>query len=228
MGGDGAVRPGRSGQSSAAPAGRWARIGASALVSAAAGVMAAGFVDWRAGALVAGLTALTYVLSGTVGRRVPRSSGPGPALRALRARGYRLVPDGPARHVAVGPAGVFLLAATGRSAAWHGPRGWRVGGAPADRLAQRLEEQAAGLDRAAAGGEADPDSADAPGPAPAAPAVAVILVAGRRPESVVELGRVLLSRPRPAVRHILARGDVLSAEQVEHVAERIGRYLDSA
>ncbi|MDT0300584.1 hypothetical protein [Streptomonospora wellingtoniae] len=200
----------------------------SALVSAATGVMAAGFLDWRAGLLVAGLTALTYVLSGTVGRRVPRSGGLGPALRTLRARGYRLVPDGAARSVAVGPGGVFLLVATSRSASWHGPRGWRVGGAPAERLAQRLEEQAAGLDAAAAGGQAPRDSAAAPGPAPAVPAVAVVLVVGRRPESVVELGRVLLARPRPAVRHILARGDVLSAEQAEHVAERIGRYLDSA
>ncbi|WP_131100735.1 hypothetical protein [Streptomonospora litoralis] len=188
-----------------------------ASVAAAAGVMAAGFLDWRAGALVAGLTALTYLLLGTAGRRIPAARGLRPALRALRGGGYRVIREGTARYVAVGPGGVYLLVATRRQAVRLGGRGWRIGGAPAERLAERLSAQAARLDRALA---SDPAAADG-----SATAAAMLLVAGPRPEGVADLGGVLLARPRTGARFVLGRDDVLSAEDADRIAERIERHL---
>ncbi|WP_343233481.1 hypothetical protein [Streptomonospora sp. PA3] len=228
------MRPDGSGQSSAAPEGRWIRIAVRAAVCAAAGVMAAGFVDWRAGALVAGLAALTYLLLGAVRRT--RSGAAASVLRSLRGRGYRVVPDGGGRYVVAGPGGVYLLAGTRRRAAQHGSGEWRIGPVPAERIAERLAGRAARLDRLLGAGEGgsggaphlrDDASAGSPAP-PESGVVPVILVAGRRPEAVVELGRALLARPRPALRHILGRGDVLTAEQARLIAARIRRRRSSA
>ncbi|GAA4904897.1 hypothetical protein GCM10023405_27490 [Streptomonospora salina] len=181
--------------------------------------MAAGFLGVRAGVLVAGLTAFSYVLLDAANRRTPSgANGSRSALRELRGGGYRLVPDGAARYVAVGPGGVFLLAATRRPAAPDGRHGWRVGGMPVDRIAERLAAQSARMDRLLA-------SETGPGHAHVPAATAVVLVSGRRPRPVVEWGRVLLARPRPAIRHILARDAVLSAERIERVTERIERHL---
>lgn len=228
MGGDGAVRPDGSGRSSAAPDGGWARSAVRALISAAAGIMAAGFLDVQAGVLVAGLTAFSYVLLDAAGRRTPPGAGGLRwALRTLRGTGYRLVPDGAARYVAVGPGGVFLLVATRRPAAPHGRRGWRVGGMPADRIAERLATQAVRLDRVLAAEEGAAHGRGNGGAADTPATTAVVLVTGRRPGAVVEFepGRVLLARPRPAVRHILARDSVLSAGRIERIAGRIERHL---
>ncbi|GAB3443795.1 hypothetical protein GCM10027570_12300 [Streptomonospora sediminis] len=198
--GGGAIRPEGTGRPFAEPAGRWVRFAVRAAVAAAAGVMAAGFLDWRAGVLVAGLTGLTYVLLGIAGSGIAASARLRRALRALRGGGYRVVPDGAGRYVAVGPGGVYLVVATRRRVVRHGARGWRIGGRSAERLAERVAAQAARVDRALAAeadsaqdGDTDAGSAAVPpaggtgrpgqddgglGPAPAA--VALIVATGRR------------------------------------------------
>ncbi|MBB6174990.1 putative membrane protein YdbT with pleckstrin-like domain [Nocardiopsis mwathae] len=56
------IRPGGAGGSADVPEARLVRILVRALVVAAAGIMATGFFHWRAGLLVAVLTAITAVL----------------------------------------------------------------------------------------------------------------------------------------------------------------------
>src|SRR5690625_1985529 len=180
--------------------------------------MAGGFLGWRAGLLVAGLTAFSYILLGTVRPRLSASPGLRSALRALRSGGYRVIPDGAARYVAVGPAGVYVLVDTRRRAEPAGSRDWRIGGAPAERLAARLTAHTARLDRVLASG---PDTAGGEPPA----TVAVAVVAGPRPETVTDLGRMLLARPRAAVRHILAQQQELPAAEADRAAAKIERHL---
>ncbi|MDA0563573.1 hypothetical protein LG943_04390 [Streptomonospora sp. S1-112] len=163
-------------------------------VAAALGVMAAGFLDWRAGVLVAGLTLLTYVLLDTV----PRADG-ARSLRSLRGAGYRLLRDGPHRYLAVGPGGVYLVFA--RLDPVSPSR--RIGGVPAERVAERAAAHAARQERVL-GTEVVP----------------VVLVTGRLPEPVVRLGRVLVARPRDAVRHILGRPEALDDADVRRLVER--------
>lgn len=59
------------------------RFAIRSLVAVASGVMAAGFLGWRAGALVAVLVALSYLLSATLALTcAPRGKGPPAACLA--------------------------------------------------------------------------------------------------------------------------------------------------
>ncbi|MFC4563852.1 hypothetical protein ACFO4E_18490 [Nocardiopsis mangrovi] len=183
-----------------------------ALIAVGAGVMATGFIDWRAGLLVAGLTALTYVLLATAAPRVPSAEGGGPErpLRELERRGYRLVRDGASRHLAIGPGGAYLLEALTRPYRVVARAGaWRIGGQPADRVSDRAGARAARLERVLG----------APGPDPGPPVVPVILVAGHLPEPVMRSGRAVIARPRAAVRYILDRPDVLGSGDIDVLAD---------
>jgi hypothetical protein len=166
-----------------------------AVIALAAGTMAAGFADWRAGVLVAALTALTYVLLATVTPRLPaRDPATERSLRALERHGYRVLRAGAARRLVVGPAGAYLVEAPARPPAITGtPGGWRIGGAPADRVAGRLAAAAARLEEALAPGGG--------GPA----VVPVVVVAGRLPAPVMRSGPAVIARPRAAARYILGR-----------------------
>ncbi|MBV2365794.1 hypothetical protein KUM37_21030 [Streptomonospora sp. NEAU-YY374] len=171
-----------------------ARFVARGAVAVAFGVMAAGFLDWRAGALVAVLTAVTYVLLDTV----PRADG-ARSLRSLRGSGYRLLRDGPHRYLAIGPGGAYLVFARLDPVS----PGRRIGGVPAERVAERAAAHAARQERALG-----------------AEVVPVVLVTGRLPEPVMRLDHVVVARPRDAVRHILSRPQALDDGDVRRLAER--------
>ncbi|MFC3996051.1 hypothetical protein ACFOVU_09015 [Nocardiopsis sediminis] len=195
-----------------------------ALIAAGAGVMATGFIDWRAGLLVAGLTALTYVLLATavprapsvprtpIAPRVPPAGGGGPerSLRELERRGYRLVRDGASRHLAIGPGGAYLLEALAHPYRLVGRAGgWRIDGRPAGHVSDRAGARAARLDRLLG----------VPGTDPGPPVVPVILVAGHLPEPVMRSGRAVIARPHGAVRYILDRPDVLGPADIDVLAD---------
>ncbi|ASU85765.1 hypothetical protein CDO52_25820 [Nocardiopsis gilva YIM 90087] len=211
MGDGGPIRPGSTGRSTALPEARLMRLAVRAMVVLAAGTMATGFIHWRAGLLVAVLTAVTYPLLGRDASRLPAPYGRGRLLRSLERAGYRILPDGMSRHVAVGPGGVFLLETrTWRHAVARAPRGWLIGGVPAGRVVERLSRHAVRLEDALRLSALT-----------TVPLVPVITVGGRLPEAVMRAGRGVIARPRGAVAYIRQRPAVLTAEQVEEIAARI-------
>lgn len=196
----------------------WARLAVRALVSCSAGVMAAGFFDWRAGALVAGLTAFSFVLLTVV--PAPRTSwlpalyGRHRLLCELRRHGYRVVPDDASRYLVVGPGGGYLLdTRVWQHAVSRGPRDWRIGERPASRVVDRMVEYATRLEQAAG----PPDRATA------LRIVPVIMVVGRLPEPVMRAGRGIIARPRDAVRYLLQQPEILEPVEIEEFADGVER-----
>ncbi|MGI5119193.1 hypothetical protein ACQEU5_06555 [Marinactinospora thermotolerans] len=184
-------------------------LGARALVVLAAGVMAGGFLGWRAGLLVATLVALTYVLLATVAPRLRAPYGRGRLLRGLQRRGYHVIPGGMARHLAVGPGGVYLLETrVWRHALSRGEGNWWIGAEPAERAVERIAAHAARIERLLG----------LPDMWAGVSVVPLITVAGPLPEPVMRSGTVVVARPRAAVRHILGRPRVLDEEEVEAIA----------
>ncbi|MDA8369017.1 MAG: hypothetical protein M0026_04020 [Nocardiopsaceae bacterium] len=186
------------------------------LIATGAGVMAAGFIDWQAGALVAGLTLLTYVLLGTLAPRTPAPAGRGRLMRVLRRHGYQIVTDGMPRHLVIGPGGVYLLETrVWQNVVSRGPGDWRIGGVPAGRVADRLAGHAARLERAM----------DTLNRIPGLAIVPVIMVAGRLPEPVMRSGRAVIARPRNAVHYILDRSTRLDQDEIDALADEAASYL---
>ena len=184
----------------ARPAARGAglvRFAVRALIAAGAGVMGAGFLGWRAGVLVAGLTALSYVLLALAAPRITAPYGRGRLLRRLQAGGYRLTADAAGRHLAIGPGGAFLLDTRwSRNAVQRGSGGWLIGGRPAERVVDRIATAAVRAGRTL-------------GLEGAAGVVPVIVVTGRLPEPVMRADRAVIARPRAAARFVLERPEAL-------------------
>jgi len=181
------------------------RFATRCLVVLASGVMAAGFLDWQAGVLVAGLVALSYLLQATLAPRLHAPFGRGRLLRTLHQHGYHVAPCGHSRHVAVGAGGVYLL----ETRSWqhtfsrNGDR-WMIGTLPADRVVELVSAHAAHLERSLHLAENWPGVRVTP----------VITTAGRLPEPVLHSGRVVVARPRQAVEHILAQPTILDPQDV--------------
>ncbi len=190
------------------------RLAVRAIVTGSAGIMAAGFLGWRAGALVAALTALTFVLVGTVpaSLRIPAPFGRARLLRELRRGGYRILPDSPGCYVAVGPGGAYLL----DTRAWvhqvsHGPGDWRIGARPASRAVGRVVERVGQLKR----------SLELATSTPVPSVVPVIMVVGRIPDPVMRAGNAIIARPRSAVAHLLNQPAVLDTAQVTALCDAL-------
>ncbi|WP_246062313.1 nuclease-related domain-containing protein [Haloactinospora alba] len=196
------------------PGAVWARVAVRASVVLAAGSMAAGFLGWRAGALVAGLTACTYVLLGTA-PRVPAPYGRGRLLRTLRRKGYRIVPEAASRHVAIGPGGIYLLETRAwQHTVWRSGGEWYVGAVPVGRVVARLTQRAGRIERVLeAGGDGRPW------------VVPVVMVSGQLPERVMRADRTVIARPREAVRYVLRRPEVLDPEEVEALTAEVEDHL---
>ncbi|WP_106247593.1 hypothetical protein [Allonocardiopsis opalescens] len=232
------MRPGPRGEWGA----RTARAVVRLLVAAAVGVMAAGFLDWRAGLLVGGLTALGYLLVAVLGPRLPASPGQARLVRALRAAGYRELPEGAAHLLLVGPGGVYHL----------DPRSWLhqvsrrggelwIGSRPASAAIERAERRAARLTAALRarlpelweagvperGADGEPVAGGEPvdGGGPAAAVVAVITVSGRLSEPVTRAGGAVVASPRGAVRYLAERPETLSAAQADLIARTLRRIV---
>lgn len=170
--------------------GSLARLLVRAAITAAAGVMGAGFLGWRAGLLVAALTALAYVITAVAAPLLGPAWARGRVLRRLRRRGYRLVAAPSGRVLAAGPTGVYLLDARHRrNAVARGDGTWTIGGRPAERVVERHAAAAARAARAVGAEDAVP----------------VLLVSGRLPEPVMRAGGAVLARPKAALRFILDR-----------------------
>jgi len=195
------------------------RFAVRALVAAAAGVMAAGFLDWRAGLLVAGLVVVSYLLLGGAAPRIPAPWGRGRLLRALQRHGYRIAADPAGRHVLIGPGGVFLLESrAARNAVSRADGGWRIGDRPAERVVDRLAAAAVRVERALV------RTARARGlPEPAV--VPVIVVSGRLPEPVMRADRAVIARPRAVLRFILDRPEELDPAEVDALTAAARRAL---
>lgn len=196
-----------------------ARLTVGTLITCSAGIMAAGFLHWRAGALVAGLTALSFVLVGTAParRRFPAPYGRGRLLRELRRHGYRIVPDGAGRFVAVGPGGVYLLdTRTWAHQVSRGPNDWRIGARPAARAVRQAGERAERLERLAHSVVG----------APVPRVVPVIMVVGRLPEPVMRVGDAVIARPRGAVQYLTGLPEVLARARVDTLAAAMARQLN--
>ncbi|MBB4929236.1 hypothetical protein F4561_000056 [Lipingzhangella halophila] len=196
-----------------------ARLAVRALIACSAGVMATGFLHWRAGVLVAALTALSFVLVSTVpaSLRIPAPYGRGKLLRELRRHGYRSVADGLSRYVVVGPGGVYLL----DTRAWphtvsRGPGDWRIGAHPASRAVRRVVERAGRLERVAESAVGTPVPSVVP----------VIIVAGRLPEPVMRAGPAVIARPRGVVQYLAGQPEVLEPEWCAELAAAMAEYLD--
>ncbi|GLU47339.1 hypothetical protein [Nocardiopsis ansamitocini] len=191
---------------------RAARFAVRVLVVAAAGVMAAGFLNWRAGILVSVLATVSYLLLGTAGARLPAPYGRGRLLRSLHRHGYQVVPDGHSRHLVVGPGGVYLLETRvwQHAVSWAGDD-WMIGDLPASRAVERLTSQAARLERTLRLCENWPEVGIVP----------VIAVVGRLPEPVMRAGRSIIARPGSVVGHILAQPAILTGEDVNGIAEQM-------
>ncbi|WP_243742295.1 hypothetical protein [Actinorugispora endophytica] len=195
---------------------RLTRFAARSLFVLAAGVMAGGFLGWRAGLLVAALVALSHPLLAVLGPRLRAPYGRGRLLRALHRNGYHVIPDGHSRHLAVGPGGVYLLETRvwQHAVSWNGDD-WMVGNRPAAHVVERLGSHAARLEHLLHLAE------DWPGIS----VVPVVMVAGRLPEPVMRAGRTIIARPRSAVGHVLAQPTVLDPREVDGVAERIDHLV---
>ncbi|RCV55167.1 hypothetical protein [Marinitenerispora sediminis] len=215
MGDGGSIRPGPAGRSGALPdsvAARWTRVAVRAAIAVAAGVMAAGFLNWRAGALVTALVGLGYLLLHTG----PRGRSPhrhGRWLRVLRRHGYHLLPDGTTRHVAVGPGGVYLL----ETRFWQDPltladAEWRIGGVPANRVVDRLVRRAARI----------AEALRSAGMAEQA-VVPVLMVAGRLPEPVMRSGGAVIAGVASAVGYIATRPPVVEPGDAAEIAAALER-----
>ncbi|MFC7329244.1 hypothetical protein [Marinactinospora rubrisoli] len=212
VGDGGSARPGSAGRAGVLPdsvAARTTRVAVRAVIAVAAGVMAAGFLDWRAGVLVTVLVALGYLLLHA--RPRGRSAQPhrvGRWLRVLRRHGYHLLTDGATRHVAVGPGGVYLL----ETRFWRDPLTliddeWRIGGVPAVRVVDRLVRRAARIaETLRRGGAADH------------PVVPVLMVAGRLPEPVMRSGGAVIAGVASAVGYIATRPSVVDPRRAAEIA----------
>lgn len=193
------------------PRGGWVtRLAVRALVAVAAGVMATGFLDWRAGALVAVLVVLTYVLLATVGPRMPPLWGAGRLLRLLRRAGYHVVPDGLSRYVLVGERGVYLL----ETRVWQQPVAWTegewwIGDVPARRVFDRLGQHAARVTR----------ELRLPDTGAGVEVVPVVVVRDRLPQPAMQAGTAIIARPRAAARHLAAREAVLEPAEVTAILD---------
>ncbi|GAA3756226.1 nuclease-related domain-containing protein [Salinactinospora qingdaonensis] len=185
------------------------------VVVAAAGIMAWGFLGRQAGVLVAGLVALSYLLLSAAPRmRAPW--GRGRLLRTLQRRGYHIVADGTARHLAVGPSGIYLLETRAWRYAVSRPGGrWRIGATPAAHVVDQLTAHAALLEH----------SLGLANTWPGVSVVPVLAVVGRLPEPVMRSGNVVLARGRTALDHILASPEILSAEEVSAITARADQRL---
>lgn len=187
------------------------RFAIRSLVAVASGVMAAGFLGWRAGALVAVLVALSYLLSATLAPRLRAPFGRGRLLRTLHRNGYHVVPGGHSRHVAIGSGGVYLLETrTWQHAVSGEGESWMIGALPAERAVERVSAHAAHLERCLHLAENWPGVRVVP----------VITATGRLPEPVVYSGRAVIARPRQAVEHILAQPTILDPEDADDIARR--------
>lgn len=185
-----------------------ARLFVRGVVVLAAGVMAAGFVDWRAGVLVAVLASLSYVLLATLAPRLLAPYGRGRLLRVLQGAGYHVLSDGGSRHLAVGPAGVFLLETrVWRNAVSRGADDWFIGQVPAKRVVERMVGRALRIER----------RLHLPDTWPGTTVIPVIMVAGRLPEPVMRAGRAIIARPRGAVGYIRGRPNALCAAEIEAI-----------
>lgn len=195
----------RAGRASA-DSGRAERVIVRSLVVVALGVMGTGFLGWRAGLLVAALTALTYGLVALLG-----GPGRGRALRGLGRAGYRVLPDGTGRHMVVGPGGVFLIdGRSWRHAVARAGGTWRLGEAPAARVVGR----AATAGRRLAGRLTEELAPGFPHPVDV---VAILAVAGRLPEPAMRAGDVVLARPGAVAGYLAERPEVLDAEAIESI-----------
>lgn len=196
------------------PGAVWARVAVRASVVLAAGSMATGFLEWRAGALVAGLTACTYVLLGAA-PRVPAPYGRGRLLRNLRRQGYHILPEAASRHVAIGPGGIYLLETrVWQHAVSRAGGDWYIGGVPAGRVVGGLAQRADRIERALESGGNGRRWV-----------VPVVMVAGWLPERVMRADRAIIARPREAVRYVLRRPVVLDPGEVEALTAEVADHL---
>lgn len=181
------------------------------LVALASGVMAGGFLGWRAGVLVAALVALGSLLLAVLGPHPRAPRGQGRMLRALRRNSYHVFSDGRSRYLAVGSGGVYLLEARAwrHAVSWRGGD-WMIGDWPATRVVERISVHAARLEH----------SLRLPENWPEVPVVPVVAVTGRLPQPVMRSGRTVIARPRDAVKHILAQPAVLDRRAVEGIADQ--------
>jgi hypothetical protein len=187
------------------------RFAIRSLVAVASGVMAAGFLGWRAGALVAVLVALSYLLSATLAPHLRAPWGRGRLLRALHRNGYHVVPCDQSRHVAIGAGGVYLLETrTWRHVVSRDGDTIMLGTLPARRAAERISAHAARLERSLHLAENWPGVKVTP----------VITAAGRMPEPVLHVGRTIITRPRQVVEYLLAQPTILDPQDVTGIAQR--------
>lgn len=192
---------------------RRARLAVRAMVVAAAGVMATGFLDWRAGLLVVGLVTLSHVLLATVGPRIPALWGKGRLLRSLHSRGYHILAEGPSRYLLIGAGGIYLL----ELRVWRRPvlqveDEWRIGGVPAARVLGRLGRHALRLERVLR-----PSGTEG-----GLKVVPVVVVAAGLSQPVVHPGKdeAILARPRGALRYLAERPEVLGGAEAAALAEK--------
>lgn len=213
--------PGHSGLS--ARGARTTRIAVRALVVAAAGVIAAGVLGWEAGALVAGLTAVTYLLLAVLAPRSPLPFGMGRLLRALRRHGYYVIslPAGFSgarfRYLTVGPAGAFLLDLRNRRRHVTWEQGeWRIGDLSLRRIANRFTHRAEQLERRLRLRDLHAELDLVP----------ILVIAGGLPESTMQSGDAVIARTRSLVRHVTDQPDVLESAEIDAavagISERMG------
>ncbi|WP_236539241.1 hypothetical protein [Spiractinospora alimapuensis] len=203
---------------------RATRIAVRALVVVAAGVIAAGILGWEAGALVAGLTVLTYLLLAALAPRTPLPYGMGRLLRALRRNGYYIIslPAGFSgsrhRYLTVGPAGAFLLDVRNRRryVTWEGGE-WRIGDRPLRRIANRFTQRAEQLERRLRLRDLHAELDLVP----------VLVVGGGLPEPAMRSGQAVIARPRNLVRHVIGQPDVLESADVDAAAAGISDRMVS-
>ncbi|MDS1270264.1 hypothetical protein RIF23_08155 [Lipingzhangella sp. LS1_29] len=201
----GPVRPGDVPPTPEAYASRLALFAVRAVVVAAAGVMAGGFLGLDAGVLVAALLTLSYVLLATLGPHVPVPWGLGRWLRRLQRHGYHVLPEGPSEYLVIGPGGVFVL----ETRAWRNPVSWTgtewlIGEIPARKRVDRVCRHAVRVGRALGLADVRPDVSVVP----------VVLVGRRLPQPAVRAGEALIARPRAAIRQIVDAPPVLESDEV--------------
>lgn len=188
---------------------RLAVVATRTVVVVAVGVMAAGFLGWQAGALVAGLLTVSYLLLATVGPHVPVPWGQGRLLRQLQRAGYHVIPEGASRYLLVGPGGVFIF----ETRMWRTPVSWRgaewwLGEIPARRYIDRLTRHAIRLERILGLADVRPDTGVVP----------VVAVGRHLPRPAMRAGEAIIARPGAAVRQIVGAPEVLDTEDVATVA----------
>lgn len=190
---------------------RTARIAVRALVVVAAGVITAGVLGWEAGALVAALSALTYLLLAGLAPRSPLPYGMGRLLRALRRNGYYVIslPAGYSgarfRYLIVGPAGAFLLDLRNRQRTITWEEGeWRIGSLPLRRIANQFTNRAEQLERRLRLRDLHSELDLVP-----------VLVVSGLPEPAMRSGQAVVARPRSLIRHVTDRPDVLEVAEVD-------------